>query len=47
MRTPLLLALAASAAALALPARADEAALAARVEKMQAELDALKAELRD
>lgn len=47
MRTSptLLLALAASTAALALPARADEAALAARVEKMQAELDALKAEL--
>lgn len=44
-RPLLLLALAASATALALPARADEAALAARVEKMQAELDALKAEL--
>ena len=41
----LLLALAASSVAVALPARADEAALAARVEKMQAELDALKAEL--
>jgi hypothetical protein len=41
----LLLALAATATTVALPARADEAALAARVEKMQAELDNLKAEL--
>lgn len=41
----LLLGLAASSAAFALPAFADEAALAARVEKMQAELDSLKAEL--
>jgi hypothetical protein len=41
----LLLVLVASAAVIALPAHADEAALAARVEKMQAELDSLKAEL--
>ena len=40
---PILLAL--LAATHALPARADEAALAARVDKMAAELEALKAEL--
>ena len=47
MRTTptLLLALAAAAATIAMPARADEAALAARIEKLQAELDSLKAEL--
>lgn len=45
MHPTLLIALAASTAAVAPSARADETSLAARVDKMQAELDALKAEL--
>jgi hypothetical protein len=46
MRTTLSLFLALAAASCALPAHADEAALAARVEKLSIELEALKAELR-
>jgi hypothetical protein len=46
MRTAPALLLALSAAACTMPARADEAALEARVEKLSVELEALKAELR-
>ncbi len=45
MRTTSRLLIALAAFSCALPAQADEAALAARIEKMQAELDALKSEL--
>ena len=46
MRIAPALLLALAAATVALPARADEAALAARVDRMSAELEALKAELK-
>ena len=46
MRTPHALLLALAATSFALPAYADEAALAARLDKMSTELEALKAELK-
>ena len=46
MRTAPALLLALVAATCTIPAHADEAALAARVDKLSAELEALKAELR-